>query len=69
MTTPFDMVVKNGISCYHLCIEVLRCVLCMVERVVFLIERCTAMLARHETYVREHLEDMPEVREWVWTNV
>jgi len=24
------------------------------------------MLARHESYIREHLEDMPEVREWTW---
>ena len=68
-TTPFDMVVKNGISRYHLCIEALRRAPRMAERAAPLIERCTAMLARHETYVREHLEDMPEVREWVWTNV
>jgi xylulose-5-phosphate/fructose-6-phosphate phosphoketolase len=27
---------------------------------------CTNMLERHYTYVREHLEDMPEVRDWVW---
>jgi len=26
------------------------------------------MLARHESYIREHLEDMPEVREWTWTD-
>jgi len=24
------------------------------------------MLARHESYIREHLEDVPEVREWTW---
>jgi len=26
------------------------------------------MLARHESYIREHLEDMPEVSEWTWTD-
>ena len=66
-TTPFDMVVKNGISRYHLCIEALRRAPRMADRAAALIDRCTAMLARHETYIREHLEDMPEVRDWTWT--
>jgi xylulose-5-phosphate/fructose-6-phosphate phosphoketolase len=25
---------------------------------------CREMLERHRVYVREHLEDMPEVRDW-----
>ena len=25
---------------------------------------CTAQLARHEAYIVQHLEDMPEVRDW-----
>jgi phosphoketolase len=29
-------------------------------------DRCTAMLHWHESYIREHLEDMPEVRAWAW---
>jgi hypothetical protein len=29
-------------------------------------DHCRVMLARHEDYVREHLEDMPEVRDWTW---
>src|SRR5712691_8420472 len=45
-TTPFDMVVKNGISRYHLCVEALRRVPRMAGRAQPLIDRCTAMLAR-----------------------
>jgi xylulose-5-phosphate/fructose-6-phosphate phosphoketolase len=66
-TTPFDMTVRNGISRYHLCIEALRRAPRMAERAAPLIDRCTTMLARHEAYIREHLEDMPEVRDWTWT--
>ena len=32
-----------------------------------LIDECRAMLAQHSAYVREHFEDMPEIRDWTWT--
>jgi phosphoketolase len=25
-------------------------------------------LARHHDYVRQHLDDIPEIRDWVWTD-
>jgi xylulose-5-phosphate/fructose-6-phosphate phosphoketolase len=28
---------------------------------------CRAMLDRHRGYIREHFEDMPEVRDWRWS--
>ena len=65
-TTPFDMVVRNGMSRYHLCMEALRRVPRMRERARALIGDCQVMLAKHEAYTRAHLEDMPEVRDWVW---
>jgi xylulose-5-phosphate/fructose-6-phosphate phosphoketolase len=67
-TTPFDMVVKNGMSRYHLCREALRRAPRLAGRGTELIEHCQAMLSRHESYIREHLEDMPEVRNWTWTD-
>ena len=67
-TTPFDMVVKNGMSRYHLCVEAVRHVPRLAGRADALLDLCAAMLARHESYIREHLEDMPEVREWTWTD-
>ena len=39
----------------------------MAGRAAALVEHCEAMLARHQTWIREHLEDMPDVREWKWT--
>lgn len=67
-TTPFDMVVRNGMSRYHLCLEALRRLPSRGERGKALEALAKDMLARHEPYVREHLEDMPEVRDWAWTN-
>ncbi|PYM60118.1 MAG: phosphoketolase [Candidatus Rokuibacteriota bacterium] len=67
-TTPFDMVVRNGMSRYHLCIEALRRAPRMRERALPLIGECQVLLARHEAYSRAYLEDMPEVRDWVWSD-
>jgi xylulose-5-phosphate/fructose-6-phosphate phosphoketolase len=33
-----------------------------------LIAECNDMLSRHHSYVRANFEDMPEVRDWVWTD-
>ena len=65
-TTPFDMVVLNRMSRYHLVLEALRRSRRAAEGGVELARHCEQMLARHHDYVREHLEDLPEVRDWVW---
>ncbi|WP_425861757.1 phosphoketolase family protein [Arthrobacter sp. TWP1-1] len=66
-TTPFDMVVLNKMSRYHLALEALHRVSGHFDGTHELAEHCRAMLSNHEKYIREHLEDMPEIREWVWT--
>jgi xylulose-5-phosphate/fructose-6-phosphate phosphoketolase len=65
-TTPFDMVVLNQMSRYHLALEALRRARRVPEGAVELEAHCREMLDRHHTYVREHFEDMPEVRDWTW---
>ncbi len=65
-TTPFDMVVRNGMSRYDLCLEALRRARRTVPGADALAGHCREQLARHEVYIREHLEDMPEVRDWTW---
>jgi xylulose-5-phosphate/fructose-6-phosphate phosphoketolase len=67
-TTPFDMVVVNGMSRFHLCREALRRSRRVVPNADELIRSCDMQLARHHDYVRDHLEDMPEVRDWIWTD-
>ena len=65
-TTPFDMVVLNKMSRFHLCIEALK--RSGYPQAGPLIEWCEGMLAKHQTYTREHFEDLPEVRDWIWTD-
>jgi xylulose-5-phosphate/fructose-6-phosphate phosphoketolase len=65
-TTPFDMVVRNQVSRFHLCMEALR--RSGYPQAGPLTEWCQGMLAKHQSYTREHLEDMPEVRDWIWTD-
>jgi xylulose-5-phosphate/fructose-6-phosphate phosphoketolase len=65
-TTPFDMVVRNKMSRFHLCMEALR--RSDYPQAGPLMEWCQEMLAKHQTYTREHFEDMPEVRDWIWAD-
>ena len=65
-TTPFDMVVLNGMSRYDLAALALRHARRVPSGAAALEEHCHAMLARHRRHIREHLEDMPEVRDWTW---
>ena len=30
-------------------------------------EHCETMLDRHRSYIVEHFEDLPEVRDWRWS--
>jgi acetate kinase len=37
------------------------------ERTPTPISRCESLVAQATAYSREHLEDMPEIRDWTWT--
>jgi xylulose-5-phosphate/fructose-6-phosphate phosphoketolase len=66
-TTPFDMVVRNEMSRYDLCLEAVRRAPRGEARGAVLVAHCRAVLDRHHGYIREHFEDMPETRDWRWT--
>ncbi|MFA7266619.1 MAG: phosphoketolase family protein, partial [Candidatus Nanopelagicales bacterium] len=63
-TTPFDMVVRNEVSRYHLIMDALNNAKRSVAGATELHQWCQSQLERHEKYVVEHLEDMPEIRDW-----
>ena len=66
-TTPFHMVVLNEISRYHLCMAALQRTRRPPPDAPALIHECEAALDRHRTYIREHFEDLPEIRDWKWS--
>ena len=66
-TTPFDMVVLNEMSRFHLAIEALKHVPRLRSRASDVIDLFHHKLTEHHTYIRQHLEDMPEIRNWHWT--
>jgi xylulose-5-phosphate/fructose-6-phosphate phosphoketolase len=63
-TTPFDMTVKNKASRYDLVIDALNNSRRTVQGASELKAWCLDKLSEHSVYVRENLEDMPEVRDW-----
>jgi len=65
-TTPFDMVSMNGMSRYHLCIEALRRTSRLGDRAAALTAECRGAIAQAAAYAREHFEDPPAIRDWVW---
>jgi xylulose-5-phosphate/fructose-6-phosphate phosphoketolase len=66
-TTPFDMVVLNEMSRFHLALDALK----HIPRLRLQAEKAISFfnqeLQRHHDYIRENLEDMPEIRNWQWT--
>src|SRR6476661_1443260 len=66
-TTPFDMVVLNRMSRFHLAKEVLRRARTRPPGWRELKDLCDQRLAEHETWIREHLEDLPDIATWTWT--
>ena len=67
-TTPFDMVVLNGMSRFHLAIAALQHAPRLQNRAAALIDVCQNEIAKAVAYSRERFEDPPEIRNWTWTS-
>ncbi|MEL4378198.1 phosphoketolase family protein [Brucella cytisi] len=65
-TTPFDMTVLNELDRFHLAIGAIKRLPLSNDVAAPLIAGFEEKLALHKSYVREHGEDMPEIRDWKW---
>jgi xylulose-5-phosphate/fructose-6-phosphate phosphoketolase len=65
-TTPFDMVVLNRMSRFHLVKEALRRSRRRTAGWDELARWCDARLAAHEAYIRANLMDLPDITGWTW---
>jgi xylulose-5-phosphate/fructose-6-phosphate phosphoketolase len=65
-TTPFDMVVLNDMSRYHLAIAALRRSERFQQQASSWIPILEHQIASAVAYTRDHLEDPPEIRAWAW---
>ena len=65
-TTPFDMTVLNDLDRFHLAGDVIDRVPRLRNRAGHVKQFLQDKLAEHKSYIMEHGDDMPEIRDWKW---
>ncbi|MBL7488993.1 phosphoketolase family protein [Frankia sp. AgB1.9] len=65
-TTPFDMVMMNGLDRFHLVADVIDRVPSLGARAAHVRQLMMDERLRVRSYTREHGEDPPEISDWVW---
>ena len=65
-TTPFDMCVLNQLDRFNLVNDVICRVPKLQERAAYTQQAIREKLFEHKQYIREHGDDMPEIKNWTW---
>ncbi len=65
-TTPFDMAVLNDMDRFHLVQDVIDRVPGLGYKAAHIRQAMRDKLSDHSRYIREHGQDMAEVRNWQW---
>jgi xylulose-5-phosphate/fructose-6-phosphate phosphoketolase len=66
VTTAFDMRVQNQLDRFHLVLNVIDQLSGLGSRGETLKQQMHDRLAEHRHHIRQHGEDMPEIRNWKW---
>ncbi len=65
-TTPFDMTVRNRLDRFHLAMAAIDRVPWLGAHAAHVRQSLQHKLIDHDAYIREHGQDMPEIRDWTW---
>ena len=66
-TTPFDMTVLNDLDRFHLAMDVIDRVPGLGSRAAYATQAIRNKLIDHKNYIRRYGDDMPEIRDWIWS--
>ncbi|MEJ2347442.1 MAG: phosphoketolase family protein, partial [Gammaproteobacteria bacterium] len=66
-TTPFDMVVRNDLDRFHLVADVIDRVPKLGYVAAHTKQAIRDKLIEHSQYIHQHGQDMPEIRNWKWS--
>ena len=67
ITTPFDIRVQSEIDRFHLVIDAINKMSKYRKNGQVLVDWCNDMLKKHNKHIAEFGEDMPYIKNWVWT--
>jgi xylulose-5-phosphate/fructose-6-phosphate phosphoketolase len=67
-STPFDMVVMNDLDRFHLVADVIDRVPKLGPMAAYAKQAIRDKRIEHKHYIAEHGEDMPEIRDWTWSD-
>jgi xylulose-5-phosphate/fructose-6-phosphate phosphoketolase len=68
-TTPFDMVVRNDMDRFHLVMDVFNRVPKIGYHAAYAKQGMRDKLIEHKEYITTYGDDLPEIREWRWTDL
>jgi xylulose-5-phosphate/fructose-6-phosphate phosphoketolase len=66
ITTPFDMVVLNDLDRFHLTGDVIDRLPGLAAKAGYVKQALRDKLIEHREHIREHGEDLPDIRNWKW---
>ena len=68
ITTPFDMTVLNDLDRFHLVMDTVDRLPKTGEKGIYLKQQLQDKLVEHRQYINRYGQDMPEIRNWKWSD-